>query len=120
MSPSVRYKVPESVLVVIHTDALDVLNLFTTSCGLLGDVTGAIGARWTVGANFVYRDLKKAMEDFDTSYIIDAYCSYAGISAANCGQINGAGYVLLNPGSDLVITPDSTTFPFLAGQEIIP
>ena len=25
MSPSVRYKVPESVLVVIHTDALDVL-----------------------------------------------------------------------------------------------
>lgn len=73
---------------------------------------------WTVGANFVYRDLKKAMEDFDTSYIIDAYCSYAGISAANCGQINGAGYVLLNPGSDLVITPDSTTFPFLAGQEI--
>lgn len=35
--------------VFLRTDALDVLNLFQTSCGLLGDVTGAIGARWTVG-----------------------------------------------------------------------
>lgn len=73
---------------------------------------------WKIGANLVYRDLKKVMEDFDTNYIIDAYCASAGISAANCGQINGGGYVLLNPGSDLVITPDSTTFPFLAGQTI--
>ncbi|MFN3352028.1 MAG: TonB-dependent receptor domain-containing protein [Brevundimonas sp.] len=73
---------------------------------------------WSVGANLIFRDLKKAMEDFDTSYIIDAYCEYANISAANCGQINGAGYVLLNPGSDLIITPDSSTFPFLAGQTI--
>lgn len=73
---------------------------------------------WTVGANLIYRDLKKVMEDFDTSYIIDAYCASEGISPANCGQINGAGYVLLNPGSDLIITPDSTTFPFLAGQTI--
>ncbi len=73
---------------------------------------------WTVGANYIYRDLKKVMEDFDTNYIIDAYCASAGISAANCGQINGGGYVLLNPGSDLIITPDSTTFPFLAGQTI--
>lgn len=73
---------------------------------------------WTVGANYIFRDLKAVMEDFDTAYIIDAYCASAGISAANCGQINGSGYVLLNPGSDLVITPDSTTFPFLAGQTI--
>lgn len=73
---------------------------------------------WTVGANLIYRDLKKVMEDFDTAYIIDAYCASEGISAANCGQINGGGYVLLNPGSDLIITPDSTTFPFLAGQTI--
>lgn len=73
---------------------------------------------WTFGANYIYRDLKKVMEDFDTSFIIDNYCASVGISPANCGQINGAGYVLLNPGSDLVITPDSTTFPFLAGQTI--
>jgi len=73
---------------------------------------------WRVGANFIYRDLKKVMEDFDTSYIIDAYCASEGISAANCGQINGSGYVLLNPGAPLVITPDSSTFPFLAGQTI--
>lgn len=73
---------------------------------------------WTVGANVIYRDLKKVMEDFDTSYIIDAYCASEGISAANCGQINASGYVLLNPGSDLIITPDSTSFPFLAGQTI--
>lgn len=37
--------------VLMRTDALDVLNLFTSSCGLLGDVTGAIGARWSVGSN---------------------------------------------------------------------
>lgn len=73
---------------------------------------------WKIGASYVYRDLKKVMEDFDTNYIIDAYCASEGISAANCGQINGGGYVLLNPGSDLIITPDSTTFPFLAGQTI--
>lgn len=73
---------------------------------------------WTVGANYVFRDLKKVMEDFDTNYIIENYCAAAGISAANCGSINGSGYVLLNPGSDLIITPDSTTFPFLAGQTI--
>jgi hypothetical protein len=58
------------------------------------------------------------MEDFDTSYIIENYCAAEGIDPADCGQINGAGYVLLNPGSDLIITPDSTTFPFLAGQTI--
>ena len=73
---------------------------------------------WTVSANLIYRDLKKVMEDFDTSYIIDNYCAAEGIAPADCGQINGAGYVLLNPGSDLIITPDSTTFPFLAGQTI--
>lgn len=73
---------------------------------------------WTVGANYIFRDLKKVMEDFDTGYIIDAYCAFAGITPANCGQINAAGYVLLNPGSDLIITPDSTSFPFLAGQTI--
>lgn len=73
---------------------------------------------WTVGANLIYRDLKKVMEDFDTSYIIDAYCASAGISAADCGQINASGYVLLNPGSDLIIKPDSSSFPFLAGQTI--
>ncbi|WP_420479404.1 TonB-dependent receptor [Brevundimonas sp. FT23028] len=73
---------------------------------------------WTVGANLIYRDLKKVMEDFDTSYIIDAYCASEGIAPADCGQINGAGYVLLNPGSDLVITPDASTFPYLAGQTI--
>lgn len=73
---------------------------------------------WTVGANYIFRDLKAVMEDFDTNYIIDNYCAYAGISAANCGQINGSGYVLINPGQDLIITPDSSTFPFLAGQTI--
>lgn len=73
---------------------------------------------WRVGANLTYRDLKSVMEDFDTGYIIDAYCASAGISAANCGQINGSGYVLLNPGKDLIITPDAATFPFLAGKEI--
>ncbi len=37
--------------VFLRTDALDVLNLLTTECGLLGDVTGAVGARWSVGGN---------------------------------------------------------------------
>lgn len=85
---------------------------------LSGGRFGGLFDGWMVGANYTYRDLQKVMEDFDTSYIIDAYCASQRISAANCGQINGAGYVLLNPGSDLVITPDSTTFPFLAGQTI--
>ena len=86
--------------------------------GVEHEVSGGFFDGWTVGANYTNRDLQKVMEDFDTNYIIDAYCASRGISAANCGQINGAGYVLLNPGSDLVITPDSTTFPFLAGQTI--
>lgn len=73
---------------------------------------------WRFGANVTYRDLKKVMEDFDTNYIIDNYCASVGITPANCGQINGSGYVLLNPGSDLIITPDPATFPFLAGQTI--
>ena len=30
---------------------------------------------WTIGANYVFRDLKKVMEDFDTSWIIDNYCA---------------------------------------------
>lgn len=82
--------------------------------------TGALSMfdGWTVSANYIYRDLKKVMEDFDTNYIIENYCAYAGIAPADCGSINGAGYVLLNPGQDLIITPDSTTFPFLAGQTI--
>lgn len=73
---------------------------------------------WRFGANLMYRDLKQVMEDFDTAFIIDAYCASEGISAANCGQVNGSGYVLLNPGEDLIITPTVDTFPFLAGQEI--
>jgi outer membrane receptor protein involved in Fe transport len=73
---------------------------------------------WRFGANITYRDLKKVMEDFDTSFIIDNYCASVGIAPADCGQINGSGYVLLNPGADLVITPDVSTFPFLAGQQI--
>lgn len=73
---------------------------------------------WTISANYIFRDLKAVMEDFDTNYIIDAYCAYAGISSANCGSINAGGYVLLNPGQDLIVTPDSSSFPFLAGQTI--
>lgn len=79
---------------------------------------GSMFDGWTFGVNYVQRDLKEVMEDFDTSFIISNYCASVGISVADCGEINGAGYVLLNPGSDLIITPDSTTFPFLAGQTI--
>ncbi|MFN9439636.1 MAG: TonB-dependent receptor domain-containing protein [Brevundimonas sp.] len=73
---------------------------------------------WNFSATYIYRDLKSVMEDFDTNYIIENYCDFAGIAAAVCGSINGAGYVLLNPGKDLIITPDSSTFPALAGQTI--
>lgn len=37
--------------VFLRTDALGVLNLFTTGCALLGDVTGVLGASWAVGDN---------------------------------------------------------------------
>lgn len=37
--------------VLLRTDILGVLNLFDTSCGLLGDVTGVLGATWAVGDN---------------------------------------------------------------------
>ena len=74
---------------------------------------------WRFSANATYRKLGAAMEDYDTSFIIGNYCASVGIAAADCGAINNAGeYVLLNPGSDLVITPDPTSFPALAGQTI--
>lgn len=71
-----------------------------------------------VGVNLVYRDLKNVLEDFDTGYIVANYCKYAGISTANCGDINGSGYVLINPGKDLIVTPDPRTFPSLGGKTI--
>jgi len=36
--------------VFLRSDLLNVLNLFTTSCGLISDVTGILGARWAVGS----------------------------------------------------------------------
>lgn len=40
--------------VFLRSDALSVLNLVTTSCGLLGDVTGVLGARWAVGSGCTF------------------------------------------------------------------
>ncbi|WP_161495065.1 TonB-dependent receptor [Caulobacter sp. BP25] len=75
-----------------------------------------------VGVNLVYRDLKNVLEDFDTGYIFANYCKYANIAAVNCNPntmgINGSGYVLLNPGKDLIVTPDPRTWPFMAGKTI--
>ena len=71
-----------------------------------------------LGANFVYRDLKSAMEDVDSGYFIGAYCDYAGIAEDDCGAINSGGYVLLNPGKDLIIKTDAETFPLLNGGVI--
>ena len=43
--------------VFLRSDALDVLNLFTNQCGLLGNVTGVLGARWTAGSGTCTFDL---------------------------------------------------------------
>lgn len=82
-------------------------------------ITHQLESGWRFSANATYRELNAVMEDYDTSFIIDEYCASVGITPANCGAINNAGeYVLLNPGKDLVISPDPTSFPALAGQTI--
>lgn len=60
-----------------------------------------IDSGWRLGATFTYRKLSAVMEDADIDYT--PACAALGISAANCGSFGGSGYVLINPGKDLVV-----------------
>jgi hypothetical protein len=69
-------------------------------------------SRWSVSANLTYRKLGKVLEDVDFdgsgtyASIIDAYCRTQTQSFCNAGatpDIGSGGYVLMNPGSDLVV-----------------
>lgn len=69
-------------------------------------------SRWSVSANITYRKLGKVLEDVDFdgsgtyASIIDAFCATQTQSFCNAGTtptIGSGGYVLMNPGSDVVV-----------------
>lgn len=86
--------------------------------------------RWNFRVNGIYRTLGAVLEDTDTRYSISAFCrtqNLPGCNATNAptgalsntfpgrvlpsvggATIGSGGYVLLNPGSDLVINADLT------------
>jgi hypothetical protein len=72
--------------------------------------------RWTVGLNFTYRKLGAVLEDVDLdgsgSYasIIAAYCKTQTLSFCNATttpSIGSSGYVLVNPGADVIVDVES-------------
>jgi len=61
---------------------------------------------WSLSATYMYRKLGAVMEDVDADYTpACAYLVSQGLVAnvGACGSFGGSGYVLMNPGSDLVI-----------------
>lgn len=61
---------------------------------------------WSLSATYMYRKLGAVMEDVDADYTpACAYLVSQGLvaNAGACGSFGGSGYVLMNPGSDLVI-----------------
>ncbi|OYW78741.1 MAG: hypothetical protein B7Z26_09280, partial [Asticcacaulis sp. 32-58-5] len=58
---------------------------------------------WKFGVDFTYRNLKAVMEDADIDYT--GACDYllAEGTISTCGSFGGSGYVLINPGKDLVV-----------------
>ncbi|ESQ74445.1 hypothetical protein ABAC402_14095 [Asticcacaulis sp. AC402] len=60
---------------------------------------------WNVGLTYTYRTLGAVMEDVDLYHVENDLCEYIGINDTDCGNgtFGGSGYVLLNPGSDLVV-----------------
>lgn len=69
--------------------------------------------KWRVGATFAYRDLKSVLEDFDASYVQANFCASSArpssISVADCNDmtIGSGGYVLINPGKEVVVDVDA-------------
>lgn len=69
--------------------------------------------KWRVGATLIYRDLKNVLEDFDASYVQANFCASssrpASISVADCNNmtIGSGGYVLVNPGKDVIVDVDA-------------
>lgn len=62
---------------------------------------------WKAGISIMYRKLGSAMEDADIDYTgACAYLQTHGHSAIDCtsASFGGSGYVLINPGADLVVT----------------
>ncbi|MEL0252409.1 MAG: TonB-dependent receptor, partial [Novosphingobium sp.] len=89
-----------------------------------------VADRWSVGVEATYRKLGRAIEDAAVDQAAIAYCKSKGFSDADCDSTYGgfSDYVLINPGSDQVITlysdgagaglPDGTspTVSFTAAQ----
>ncbi|ESQ80410.1 hypothetical protein AEYBE204_03860 [Asticcacaulis sp. YBE204] len=63
---------------------------------------------WKFGVDFTYRNLSAVMEDADIDYTpAAAWLASKGIitsAQAASGSFGGSGYVLINPGKDLVVT----------------
>ncbi|WP_181814852.1 TonB-dependent receptor [Sphingomonas aracearum] len=98
---------------------------------LLG-IERRVGSRMKVTVNGIYRKLGAVLEDVDTRYSVTAFCrtqnlpgcnatraptGALGTSGALVGQVNpsvggavigSGGYVLINPGSDLIVNADLT------------
>lgn len=71
---------------------------------------------WKWGIDFTYRSLKAVMEDADINYT--PACASLGISEDDCGTFGGSGYVLINPGKDLVVKLGDSFGGGWAGQTV--
>ena len=69
--------------------------------------------KWRVGATFAFRTLKNVLEDFDATYVQENFCASSArpssISVADCNAmtIGSGGYVLINPGKEVVVDVDA-------------
>ena len=79
---------------------------------------------WKFGIHATYRKLNDVMEDTNLRYAKSNVCSYLGIPAANCGgsptgiNFGSSGYVLVNPGQDVIVTLGSAFGSGWAGKTV--
>lgn len=62
---------------------------------------------WTGSVNYMYRTLGAVMEDADLDvggFACDYLETEGEIDSDDCGSFGGSGYVLINPGKDVVVT----------------
>ena len=69
-------------------------------------------SRWTASVNLIHRRLGAVLEDADFDYVVPTFCKTQTLSFCNpttTPALGSGGYVLINPGSDLVVDVDTAT-----------
>lgn len=79
---------------------------------------------WKVAVRATYRKLSDVMEDTNLRYAKQSVCAYLSIPNANCGgnppgiNFGSSGYVLVNPGNDVIVTLGDSFGPSWAGKVV--